>query len=196
MKRRFLLLAMVAALVLGHGQAVADFYVIGGSGGLGTRITSLPFTIINPGFYYLAGNLTAPDPGGGITVNANNVTIDLMGFSLIGTNQTYDGIQIPYGYSNVEIRNGTIRDCSTAISAYALSSVVTSHRIFHMRVFNNMEGITLNGIGNTVSNCTVDNPMGPGISTMNSLRINNVSLGSMGFLGTGNTSIGNHPPPP
>src|SRR5689334_2327995 len=45
-------------------------------------IHSLPLTISQPGSYYLAENITAA--GGGITISADYVTLDLMGFSLSG----------------------------------------------------------------------------------------------------------------
>ena len=47
----------------------------------------------------------------GITINADNVTLDLMGFSLVGPGGTglYDGIHMN-GRTNVEVRNGTVRN--------------------------------------------------------------------------------------
>jgi hypothetical protein len=50
-----------------------------------TAIASLPFTITNSGSYYLTKNLTYSTGSAGITVSADNVTIDLGGFSLVGT---------------------------------------------------------------------------------------------------------------
>ena len=48
-----------------------------------TIISALPYTITASGSYYLTGNLTATGSGAGITVSADNVTIDLNGFALI-----------------------------------------------------------------------------------------------------------------
>ena len=45
-------------------------------------IKGLPFTISNPGSYYLTKDLSTN--GVGVIVDTDNVTIDLMGFSLIG----------------------------------------------------------------------------------------------------------------
>jgi hypothetical protein len=49
-----------------------------------TPISSAPFTISAPGSYYLTTNLTISS-GNAINVNANNVTLDLNGFTLFST---------------------------------------------------------------------------------------------------------------
>jgi hypothetical protein len=46
----------------------------------GTPISSLPYTINAPGSYYVTRNLSAVS-GNGITINADDVTLDLMGFT-------------------------------------------------------------------------------------------------------------------
>ena len=108
--KRFLLLSLVGAILLNAVPALADdgFYVIAGRYTPGTKITNLPYTINAnaPGYYYLTRNLTSTGSDG-ITVNANNVTIDLMGFNLSGpANDSCTGITI-LG-QNVEVRNGTV----------------------------------------------------------------------------------------
>ena len=45
-----------------------------------TPISSLPYTISEPGSYYLTGNLSSTTNG--IVIESNFVTVDLMGFSL------------------------------------------------------------------------------------------------------------------
>ena len=85
-----------------------------------TPISSVPFTITSSGSYYLTGNLTQPllgGGGGGIDINADNVTIDLMGFTIFGastnpltgvtSNVDDHGIQFS-GRSGVTIKNGVI----------------------------------------------------------------------------------------
>lgn len=47
-----------------------------------TPISALPFSISSPGSYYLTGNLTATADGASITVSADDVMIDLNGFTL------------------------------------------------------------------------------------------------------------------
>ena len=49
-----------------------------------TPIEALPFTISAPGSYYVTGNLTGVAGQHGITIDADNVTLDLGGFELVG----------------------------------------------------------------------------------------------------------------
>lgn len=143
--------------------AFADFYVIAGGGRIGTCITSLPYTISSPGFYYIKGNLESTETG--ITVNADNVTLDLMGFTITGPGKdsgTGHGIYISAEY-NVEIRNGTVRDFG--LNGVYEYSAVNSHRIMSVRsVSNGGDGINLQGLGHLVKNCTSSRNGGKGIN--------------------------------
>jgi hypothetical protein len=75
-------------------------------------ISSLPFTITAPGSYYLTGNLTHTGTGNGITVESDQVTIDLMGFTLANsTPGTGFGIFVAGGASfrrYVTVKNGFV----------------------------------------------------------------------------------------
>jgi len=54
MKRKLLFLALLAGLLLNAGSVLAegDFYMVAvGNRGVGTKITSLPYTLTAPGFY-------------------------------------------------------------------------------------------------------------------------------------------------
>ncbi|MFL6543118.1 MAG: right-handed parallel beta-helix repeat-containing protein [Chthoniobacterales bacterium] len=74
-----------------------------------TPISSLPFTISSAGSYYLTNNLTATANGGGITVSANNVTIDLNGFALTGGGGgSAAGINVPAPITGLSVRNGAV----------------------------------------------------------------------------------------
>ena len=80
-----------------------------------TPISSLPFTIDQPGSYYLTGNLQfTAESGHAITIAANDVTLDLMGFTLSSTSAvTGNAITIDSGRNNVGIRNGAITGSTT-----------------------------------------------------------------------------------
>lgn len=69
----------------------------------------LPLTISQPGSYYLAENIVTA--GGGITIAASEVSIDLNGFSLAGGTGT--GIQDSGTRSNLRVVNGSVRGWSS-----------------------------------------------------------------------------------
>ncbi len=75
-----------------------------------TPIGTLPFTITEPGSYYFTKNLEfTAATGHAITVNASNVTIDLMGFTLSSTAPvTGSGIVLGSLSKGVTITNGSI----------------------------------------------------------------------------------------
>lgn len=67
------------------------------------------FRITQPGSYYLVSNLTGVASKSGIEIAASDVTLDLMGFRLVGVTGSLAGINVVGGVSNIAIRNGTIR---------------------------------------------------------------------------------------
>jgi hypothetical protein len=78
-------------------------------------ITSLPMTIDEPGSYYLTGNLSSPSNG--ISIEADDVTIDLMGFTMTGSGGA-SGIQMADTVdprNNVVVRNGSIRSFNAGV---------------------------------------------------------------------------------
>ena len=123
------------------------------------QISSLPATISQPGSYYLSQNLTHTNRySNAITVSADNVTIDLKGYTLFGpgaTLGTSNGIYMN-GRSNVEVRNGTITAFgNNGIWEEDTADVASGHRVIGVRVLSNGGyGIELNGSGHAIKNCT------------------------------------------
>lgn len=159
MKRIIWLLALVGILSLNTPTVWADeFYVVTGGGGVGTKITSLPATISTPGFYYLGDNLAYSGSGSGaaITISANDVTLDLMGFSLTnnGAEEQTRGITMN-GRTNVEIRNGTVRGFGFGV--YEASAEGGMHRTINIRAIGNTAGIYLRGTNHLIKNCNATN---------------------------------------
>ncbi len=152
MHRKLLLAILLAAVQLGPASAPAQegFYVVGGRPMVGTGISSLPYTISTPGYYYLTRNLSYND-GHGITVNADNVTIDLMGFTLTGSyaGSSYRAVYIP-DQDNVEIRNGTLTGWSHGV----YSAAGNNHRVIGVRAVGNETGISLNHTNHLIQGCT------------------------------------------
>jgi len=68
------------------------------------------FKITQPGSYYLTGNVTGQSGMHGIQLEADGVTLDLGGFTLLGVAGSLDGINMPAFRENVVIRNGHLRN--------------------------------------------------------------------------------------
>ncbi len=126
-------------------------------------ISALPFTISSPGSYVVTGELQTTPGANGITVNANHVTIDLAGFSLIG-NGGGTGILAPGGQDNITIRNGTVRSWGRGISI----NNGEGHRVEDIRVLSNSNhGIRANGATIHVVRCMAIENGDRGISNEN-----------------------------
>jgi hypothetical protein len=109
------------------------------------------YTISSEGSYYLGGNLSIAS-GNAITVNANNVTIDLQGFEVIGTGGSA-GIFLNGGVSNVTIRNGTIRNfTSDGINGQGNSTV----RVEKVRALNNAGSGIVVDLNGAVIDCAAE----------------------------------------
>jgi hypothetical protein len=151
--KRFLLLSLVGAVLLNAVPTLADdgFYVIAGRYTPGTKITSLPYEIKTPGYYYLTSNLSHTG-GNGITVNADDVTIDLMGFVLTRPNNVgeYKGIYIN-GHNNVEVRNGTVKGWYVGVQSFG-----ARQRVIGIRASGNYLGVGLTGNDHLIQGCTAD----------------------------------------
>jgi parallel beta-helix repeat protein len=110
-------------------------------------ISSIPYTISQPGSYYLTKNLgPAAQDTDGITVTASNVTIDLNGYCLIGAGKaagtTGNGIVSSGSPVNITVGNGTIRDwriCGLTLAG------ATSGRIEGLRCLDNGANGMLSG---------------------------------------------------
>lgn len=150
----------------------------------------VPMTITQEGSYYLTEDVNAPSSA--IYVSANNVTIDLMGYQVIGSSAGYAFYITEQ--TNVEIRNGTIRNFYTGI--YEYSSSGANHRIINVRAFsNNSYGIRLSGNGHLVKDCTSAGNGSYGISagTFAAVRGNIAYNNDGAGIGVGDSStvIGN-----
>ena len=123
-----------------------------------TAITTCQ-TINQPGSYKLVGNLAITGGAGCLIVAADDVTIDLAGFSIIGQQAGAGGIQsVPYLFGHgIAVRNGSI---SGFVNGVALDSA-TSSIVEGMRVSGTPgqqgSGIIAQGIvkGNVVSGMNI-----------------------------------------
>ncbi len=153
-----------------------------------TLISSLPYVIPESGSYYLIQDLESLENG--IVIEADDVTLDLMGFHIRGDGSAgYDGIYLK-NRSNIEIRNGSVSNFGNhGISVESDESYDTGKltfsgnhlRILNMRIINNGScGIRFFGRNNLVENCTVADNGSTGIYGGNRsnaiIRGNSISL--------------------
>jgi parallel beta-helix repeat protein len=123
-----------------------------------TAITSVPYTIAASGIYCLTRNLeTAMTEGNAITINVNNVVIEMNGHKLgggaAGAGTLAFGIHANQR-KNITIRNGTIRGFYVGVvldgSPYTTSQ---GHVIEDIRAdMNTFVGISVVGRGNIIRN--------------------------------------------
>ena len=80
--------------------------------------SSNSFIISQPGSYFLTDNINGASGKSGISIQSDNVTIDLNGFTLglVGS-VTTNGIDIPNSQLNIIIRNGIVRGWKNGVNA-------------------------------------------------------------------------------
>lgn len=139
--------------------------------GPGTPISSIPYTISQPGFYYVTRNLTQGTNGAnGIIVSASDVTLDLGGFQLDGASIGTNGVFVAFlESSGVTIRNGTATNWTNdGFNVTTLGGVLEDVQASN----NGQAGIRVDGA--TVSRCAAKQN-GDGVNAVRS-TISNCSL--------------------
>jgi hypothetical protein len=114
-----------------------------------------PVTLSRPGSYRLSGNLTAPQGGTGILIAANDVTLDLNGFTLAanvhGDFGIFDALQ---AHARVTIRNGSITSFALPVGLSSIDHL----DLRDMRLQSDAIGsdVVFAGAGSIVMNNTID----------------------------------------
>ena len=134
-----------------------------------TPITNAPYTIAQPGTYYLVSNLTSATDG--VIIRTNGVVLDLMGFALSGDRSSSGDVGVYVEGTNaapildVVVRNGTIHDFGYGIRM----DHSRAGRLEELNVASNANGgIWLYGrfgkcTGNAIRDCAVHDNNGEGI---------------------------------
>jgi parallel beta-helix repeat protein len=205
MRKSLLTLAVVAVAVLplraGDGRI---------------PITSIPFTTLTPGHYYLTRDLSSALTGqAAIYITSNNVDLDLNGFTLTmtGASNTY-GVYI-YNVNSVNVHGGRITGATNDVwMAPALGGQLNNIRLSGLALSSGTNSaylVSIPGIQGLTSNVTIEHcqfysTVYGGINAQNiqTLRITgndmhiNLSGGTGAFLSgvtgaevTGNTITGN-----
>ena len=170
----------------------------------GCDAPGFPITICHAGSYRLSGNLVVADSStNGIEVTADNVTIDLNGFSLSGPvvcTGTYDartcdnstawGISAFHVGKNLTVKNGTVSGFLVGVFVDNEGGLVDN-----VLATSNRNGIFV--VKSIVRGCNVNNGIG-GLGANLSVVTNNIVTdnGGDGITGngtfTGNTASANH----
>jgi hypothetical protein len=114
MRATGVLMVMLAAGSVVAGPLVPPLGAISSTGKTLTEVEpripiSGPINIVNDGSYYLTGNIAGPAGGAAITISAQNVTLDLNGYTISG-GQTGVLIDIVATTGGLVVQNGTIRN--------------------------------------------------------------------------------------
>ena len=129
-----------------------------------STITNLPFFISQPGAYYATTNLVGSS---GITIASGGVTVDLMGFEMVGGSG--NGFYVSLPVTNVTIRNGSIRNwLGTAVSV----GNARNCRLEQLAVTGNTDGISA-GPGSIVEDCLVSANGASGIDVQDGCNVRN-----------------------
>jgi parallel beta-helix repeat protein len=143
-------------------------------------ISAAPYTITNPGSYYLTTNLTGISGASGITVASDNVTLDLNGFALVGVPGSRHGIFVFTNaiYLNLAVRNGTVRGWDgNGVEAFDGENVILERLIV-----SDTGGIGIDAFGSVIRDCQVDSSGDTGIAA-NVSEISHCVVENCGFDG-------------
>lgn len=124
-----------------------------------TPIPSLPFTIEECGSYILTRCLTGVPGSAGITIDADDVTLDLNGFPLIGVPGSLEGIVVQVGRRNITVFGGTIRGWGgDGVEAAGAADV----QLHDLRASDNGGSGLIVGLGGIIRDCTASDNAGNG----------------------------------
>ncbi len=156
-------------------------------------ISSVPYTIVDSGSYYLTSTLqSASSMFSGVTIWADNVTLDLKGFALIGEGSAGPhGVFVEGEYRNIKICNGTVRNWGG--NGVDAASAANS-RLENLRASDNRAAGLRLGEGGTVSACSAYDNTNNGIEVGSSCTITDCtarSNGGAGFSIAGGSTITN-----
>jgi parallel beta-helix repeat protein len=164
---------VVGIVEINQDKAVAGNVTPGDTGGF-------PVTISQRGSYRLTSNLTVPSGPNGIHITADDVTLDLNGFAIVGNGcsgtplvcaGSASGVVAQDIRTGVTVMNGTVRGMPSG------AVWVGNGRVERMQIVGNLQGITMKR--GVVTNNVVQGNQGLGIWL--------VETGSV----TGNTALDN-----
>jgi len=170
-----------------------------------TPISTAPFIITQPGSYYLTTNLVLTTDATAIWISTNNVTLDLMGFTISTrvSRGSGAGILLNGDIRDITIFNGHITGGNYPYLGYGITCIASSP--INVHVFNisvsecSIDGIVLGSDNSTiVSDCTVHDVGRVGIAAAIVSRSSAYQCGDSGIaainatdcIGYGDTTTG------
>jgi len=123
-------------------------------------ITKLPYKITQPGSYQLGKNLNFAGSPYAITVEADDVTIDLRGFRITSTGEISKNVETAAIFANAKrnlvIKNGTVQGFFRGIYLESGDLTIGGQVVENMRVLQStFLGIQVKGRGAVVRHCQV-----------------------------------------
>jgi len=157
-----------------------DNYDIVPSNQVNILLCELPETIDWPARVKLAGTLYLATANSGITINANDITIDLAGHALIGSGAVWSAIFVNGSQQNITVKNGVVRGWGrNGLNLWeAENSIISGVMAYE----NSTNGISL-GSGGMIENCTVKDTGGDGIVCDDGCSIRNCTVRDNGGSG-------------
>jgi hypothetical protein len=167
-----------------------------------------PIVICQSGSYRLSSNLTMPNANtDGIDITADNVTVDLNGFSILGptvcsgspltcirNNGTPSGNGISSSNANIVVMNGQIK----GMGLNGISLAGTKSRVQNIQATSNVNHGIFVGDSSVVSLCTVNSNGGTGIfangsdvvtGNLVSFNVNGINSANQAALISGNSVL-------
>jgi hypothetical protein len=145
----------------------ANYNIVAGNQ-LNLLLGQIPQIISWPCNVLLSGALTGTAANNGITIAADDVTIDLGGHALVGVSGSLDGVSVSGSRTNITVRNGSIRawgsDGVQASTAY--NSQFTDLKVASCGA----NGIQA-GLGSSVKGCSARSNGADGITTSSGCNI-------------------------
>ena len=154
-----------------------------------TPISSLPFTISQPGSYYLTRNLSGASGQNGISIGADNVNLDLMGFTITGAGTTGIGIVAAGHHKNITVVNGVIQTWGEAGLKFDSSdtlSCILDQLVASGNGSSSGKGIFCNIPGTIIRRCSATANKGNGIECGEGgliLECSSLNNTGFGFIG-------------
>jgi parallel beta-helix repeat protein len=165
-----------------------------------TPVETLPgssvalYVIEQPGSYFLTRSLTGESGKSGIVIAASHVTLDLMGFELVGVAGSLSGIVVPSPEISITIRSGSIHDWGehgVDAGEADVSQLLDLRALDSGAPLMDHDGLRL-GESGVIARCISQGHPGEGISAEDGTSVIGcaASLNTIGISGSGTTVTG------